>query len=62
MTALVADRELAREPGATVIHNLITSRVVPELVTQRRGIAVCSRVGHSYIKALMAKMGAIFGG
>ena len=62
VTALVADRELAREPCATVIHNLITSRVVPELVTQRRGIAVCSRVGHSYIKALMAKTGAIFGG
>jgi phosphomannomutase len=62
VTALVADRELAREPGATVIHNLITSRVVPELITQRHGIAVCSRVGHSYIKALMAKTGAIFGG
>lgn len=62
VTALVADRELAREPGATVIHNLITSRVVPELVAQRHGVAVCSRVGHSYIKALMAKTGAIFGG
>ena len=62
VTALVADRELTREPGATVIHNLITSRVVPELVAQRHGVAVCSRVGHSYIKALMAKTGAIFGG
>lgn len=62
VTALVADRELAREPGATVIHNLITSRVVPELIAERGGTALRSRVGHSYIKALMAESGAIFGG
>ena len=62
VTALVADRELTREPGATVIHNLITSRVVPEIIAQRHGTAVRSRVGHSYIKALMAQTGAIFGG
>jgi len=62
VTALVADRELTREPGATVIHNLITSRVVPELITRRGGIALRTRVGHSYIKALMAQTGAIFGG
>lgn len=62
VTALVADRELAREPGATVIHNLITSRAVPELIAQRGGTALRTRVGHSYIKALMAQTGAIFGG
>ena len=62
VTALVAARELAREPGAQVIHNLITSRVVPELVGELGGIPVRSRVGHSYIKALMAKTGAVFGG
>lgn len=62
VTALVAERELARQPGATVIHNLITSRAVPELVTERGGTPVRSRVGHSYIKALMAETGAIFGG
>jgi len=62
VTALVAARELAREPGASVIHNLITSRVVPELVAERGGHPVRSRVGHSYIKALMADSGAIFGG
>ena len=62
VTALVADRELAREPGATVIHNLITSRAVPELVAERGGSPLRSRVGHSYIKALMAESGAIFGG
>ncbi len=62
VTALVAARELAREPGAKVIHNLITSHVVPELVTERGGCPVRSRVGHSYIKALMADTGAIFGG
>jgi phosphomannomutase len=62
ITALVAARELTREIGATVIHNLITSRAVPELVVERGGTPVRSRVGHSYIKALMADTGAIFGG
>ncbi|MCV7068805.1 phosphomannomutase/phosphoglucomutase [Mycolicibacterium farcinogenes] len=62
VTALVAARELTREIGATVIHNLITSRAVPELVAERGGTPVRSRVGHSYIKALMADTGAIFGG
>ncbi|BBY28645.1 phosphomannomutase/phosphoglucomutase [Mycolicibacterium sediminis] len=62
VTALVAGRELGREIGATVIHNLITSRAVPELIVERGGTALRSRVGHSYIKALMAETGAIFGG
>ncbi len=62
VTALVAARELNREIGATVIHTLITSRAVPELVAERGGTPVRSRVGHSYIKALMADTGAIFGG
>lgn len=62
VTALVAARELDREIGATVIYNLITSRAVPELVIERGGTPVRSRVGHSYIKALMADTGAIFGG
>jgi phosphomannomutase len=62
VTALVAARELGREIGATVIHNLITSRAVPELVVERGGTPVRSRVGHSFIKALMADTGAIFGG
>ena len=62
VTGLVAARELNREIGATVIHNLITSRAVPELVIERGGTPVRSRVGHSYIKGLMADTGAIFGG
>src|ERR1700742_1587043 len=62
VTSLVAARELRREIGATIIHNVITSKAVPELVTERGGTAVRSRVGHSYIKALMADTGAIFGG
>ena len=62
VTSLVAARELHREIGATVIYNLITSRAVPELVVERGGTPVRSRVGHSYIKALMADTGAIFGG
>jgi phosphomannomutase len=62
VTALIASRELAREPGSTVIHNLITSRAVPELVTELGGTPVRTRVGHSFIKATMAETGAIFGG
>jgi phosphomannomutase len=62
LTALIAVRELAREPGATVIHNLITSRAVPEIITEHGGIPVRTRVGHSFIKARMAETGAVFGG
>jgi phosphomannomutase len=62
LTALIAVRELAREPGATVIHNLITSRAVPEIVAEHGGTAVRTRVGHSFIKAVMSDRGAIFGG
>ncbi|CAA9364552.1 MAG: Phosphomannomutase [uncultured Nocardioidaceae bacterium] len=62
LTALIASRELEREPGATVIHNLITSRAVPEIVEERGGRPVRTRVGHSFIKATMAQTGAIFGG
>ncbi|MGN6574390.1 MAG: phosphomannomutase/phosphoglucomutase [Nocardioides sp.] len=62
LTALIAARELAKEPGATVIHNLITSRAVPEIVTELGGVPVRTRVGHSFIKATMAETDAIFGG
>jgi phosphomannomutase len=62
LTALIATRELAREPGATVIHNLITSRAVPEIVAAAGGVPVRTRVGHSFIKAEMARTGAVFGG
>jgi phosphomannomutase len=62
LTALIAVAELAREPGATVIHNLITSRAVPEIVSAHGGTPVRTRVGHSFIKAEMAAAGAIFGG
>jgi phosphomannomutase len=62
ITALVAARELAKEPGGTIIHNLITSKVVPEIVTELGGKPVRTRVGHSFIKQTMAETGAIFGG
>jgi phosphomannomutase len=55
-------RELAREPGAAVIHNLITSRAVPEIIAEHGGVPVRTRVGHSFIKAKMAETGAVFGG
>jgi phosphomannomutase len=62
LTALIASRELATEPGATVIHNLITSRAVPEIIAESGGTPVRTRVGHSFIKAEMARTNAIFGG
>ncbi|MFE7446262.1 phosphomannomutase/phosphoglucomutase [Streptomyces chartreusis] len=63
ITALVASRELAKHGGkGTIIHNLITSWSVPEVVRENGGTPVRTRVGHSFIKAEMAKSGAIFGG
>ncbi|WP_372408026.1 phosphomannomutase/phosphoglucomutase [Streptomyces luteireticuli] len=62
ITALVAARELAKHPGGTVIHNLITSHSVPEVVREHGGEPVRTRVGHSFIKQEMARTGAIFGG
>ena len=62
VTSLIAIRELARHPGGRVIHNLITSRAVPEVIRAHGGVPVRTPVGHSLIKAEMARTGAVFGG
>lgn len=62
VTSLVARRILADNPGAYVVHNLITSKSVPEIVTEAGGVPVRTRVGHSFIKQVMADSGAVFGG
>jgi phosphomannomutase len=62
ITALVAVRELGKGRGTTIIHNLITSRAVPEIVREHGGNPVRTRVGHSFIKAEMARTDAVFGG
>ncbi|MFG2002390.1 phosphomannomutase/phosphoglucomutase [Spirillospora sp. NPDC048911] len=62
ITALVATRELAKHPGSKIVHNLITSKSVPEVVTEHGGTPVRTRVGHSFIKQTMAETGAVFGG
>ena len=62
LTALVAIAMLEREPGATIVHNLICSWTVPEVIAEHGGEAVRTRVGHSFIKQVMAESGAIFGG
>ena len=62
LTALIADRELAKHPGSIIIHNLITSKSVPEVVIEGGGTPVKTRVGHSFIKATMAEKDAVFGG
>jgi phosphomannomutase len=62
ITGLVAVRELAKSPGSAVIHNLITSHAVPEIVAEHGGKPVRTRVGHSFIKQVMAESGAVFGG
>jgi phosphomannomutase len=62
LTALIATRELAKNPGASIIYNLISSRAVKEVIEESGGTAIRSRVGHSYIKKLMAETNAVFGG
>jgi phosphomannomutase len=62
ITGLIATRHLAIEPGATILHNVITSKAVPEIVAEHGGTAVRTAVGHSLIKAEMARTGAVFGG
>jgi phosphomannomutase len=62
LTALIAERELAKHPGSAVIHNLITSKAVPEVISENGGTPVRTRVGHSFIKQTMADTGAVFGG
>jgi len=60
--AIVAKQYLQENEGATIIHNLITSKSVPEIIAEEGGTAVRTRVGHSFIKAKMAETGAVFGG
>ena len=60
-TAIIADWFLRRSPGATVVHNLICSKAVPETIVAAGGIPVRTRVGHSFIKEVMKDTGAIFG-
>jgi phosphomannomutase len=61
-TALVATGMLAKHPGATILHNLICSKAVPEIVAEHGGVPIRTRVGHSFIKSTMAETGAVFGG
>jgi len=62
LTSLIAQRELIKHPGSTIIYNLISSRAVQEVINENGGVGLRSRVGHSYIKKMMAESGAIFGG
>ncbi|HUY42744.1 MAG TPA: phosphomannomutase/phosphoglucomutase, partial [Acidimicrobiales bacterium] len=61
-TAIVAKSMLRRHPGASILYNLICSKSVPEIITESGGVAIRTRVGHSYIKQVMADTGAVFGG
>ena len=62
LTSLIAQRELIKHPGSSIIYNLISSRAVQEVIDENGGVGLRSRVGHSYIKKMMAESGAIFGG
>jgi phosphomannomutase len=62
IVGLVAVRELAKHPGSAVVHNVITSQAVPEIIAEHGGTPVRTRVGHSFIKQVMAETGAVFGG
>ena len=62
LTSLIAHRELIKRPGSSIIYNLISSRAVQEVIDENGGVGLRSRVGHSYIKKMMAESEAIFGG
>jgi phosphomannomutase len=62
LSALIAQRELTKNPGASIIYSLISSRIVPEVILANGGKPLRSRVGHSFIKAMMAESGAVFAG
>lgn len=62
VTSLIARHLLQSNQGATVVHNLITSKAVPEIIRESGGVPLRTRVGHSFIKAVMAETGAVFGG
>ncbi len=61
-TAILASVMLRKNPGATILHNLICSRAVPEIIAENGGVPIKTKVGHSFIKQLMAETGAVFGG
>ena len=61
-TAMLASTILRSHPGATILHNLICSRAVPEVIREAGGVPVRTKVGHSFIKQVMAETGAVFGG
>lgn len=61
-TAILAGVMLRKQPGATILHNLICSRAVPEIIGERGGVPIRTKVGHSFIKQQMAETGAVFGG
>jgi len=61
-TAMLAVNVLRRHPDATILHNLICSKAVPEVIREHGGVAIRTKVGHSYIKQVMAETGAVFGG
>ena len=61
-TAILATSVLRKNPGATILHNLICSRAVPEVIKEHGGVPVRTKVGHSFIKQIMAETGAVFGG
>ena len=62
VTSLIARRMLADSHGASIVHNLITSKAVPEIVSEAGGTSIRTKVGHSFIKQVMAETGALFGG
>ena len=62
VTALVATAMLERHPGAKIVYNLICSWAVPEVIREHGGVPVRTKVGHSFIKQVMADTGAVFGG
>jgi len=62
LTALLAERVLAKDPGVTIIYDVRASRAVPDIVHRHGGRAVIGRVGHAFMKQAMREHGAAFAG
>lgn len=62
MTALLAKYFLAKNPGATILHNAITGKAAKDTIVENGGKPVRTRVGHSFIKNDMLTNNAVFAG
>jgi len=62
MTALMAGYFLKKVPGATIVYDLRSSRIVVEQILANGGTPRRERVGHSFMKKALRDSHGVFGG